>query len=335
MAQAVADARSEEAAATAKPGRPWLFGPGIDLLFVANIAWPVILLGMLSGGLEIQGRVSFWQIYFVTTPHRWITLLIVFADRDRFRERPRAFLGVAAVVAAVSLGVRVSTGTLTCLLAIDFAWNAWHFAAQHHGIFRIYGRMSQPERTSGMTAEKGLMRFFVLYAAFRTATWAWLPNTASWMKPLDFAVLAVPLWLLAREFAAFDRRAIGRVSYLISFCFLYSGLLLSLNRDRPALVLMFTTAGALFHAVEYLAVVSWSVRSRHGRPKGRETLFARLLPQWALAMAVFVSIIGIGGWLISHELLQQWLLLNVIVAFLHYTYDGMIWKSKRRPQSVA
>jgi hypothetical protein len=25
----------------------------------------------------------------------------------------------------------------------------------------------------------------------------------------------------------------------------------------------------------------------------------------------------------------MWLLVNVIVAFLHYTYDGMIWKSRR------
>jgi hypothetical protein len=109
---------------------------------------------------------------------------------------------------------------------------------------------------------------------------------------------------------------------------------MSVNQNRPALVLMFTTASALFHAVEYLAIVSWSVRSRHGRPENQGTLFGRLLPQWVLTLAVFACILGLGGWLMSHRLLQAWLLLNVIVAFLHYTYDGMIWKSKRRPQTA-
>ena len=120
------------------------------------------------------------------------------------------------------------------------------------------------------------------------------------------------------------------LAYLVSFSGLYSGLFLSVNRNQPALVLMFTTTSALFHAVEYLAIVSWAVRSRHGRQNGEATLFRRLLPQWALALAVFASVIGAGNWLMRHHLLEIWLLLNVMIAFLHYTYDGMIWKSRRR-----
>ena len=320
-----------------------MFGPWVDLLFVVNITWPLVLLVMIAGGIETQLKVSFWQIYFVTTPHRWMTLAIVFCDGDRFRERSRAFLGVAVAVAVACFGIRLSTGTLTCLLAVDYAWNAWHFAAQHHGIFRIYGRIGQPERTDFMALEKVLMRFFVLYVAFRTATWA-LPASAfgatssrfeAARNLLDFAVLAVPLVLLLREFAAFDRRAVGRLAYLLSFSGLYCGLLLSVNRNRPALVLMFTTASALFHAVEYLAIVSWSVRSRHGNREEKATIFRRLLPQWALCLLIFAAVIGSGNWLMQHHLLQAWLLLNVIVAFLHYTYDGMIWKSRRRVRPAA
>ena len=67
-------------------------------------------------------------------------LPVVFGDRDRFRRRRLAFVGVAAAVVAVVLGVRLSTGALVCLLAVDYVWNAWHFAAQHHGIYRVYGR---------------------------------------------------------------------------------------------------------------------------------------------------------------------------------------------------
>lgn len=335
MSTTLPASQSTESAAPlpARVGRRWLFGPWVDLLFVVNCGWPIVFLAMYWGGLEVHGRVSFWQIYFVTTPHRWVTLLVVFCDRERFGERPRALLGVAAAIVAVCLGVRVSTGTLTCLLSIDYVWNAWHFAAQHHGIFRIYGRMSQPERESGMTAEKILMRFLVLYAALRTATWAWIPDIFSDLKYCDFVVLGIPVWLLTRELSAFDRRALGRLTYLVSFSTLYSGLILSLNRDKPTLVLMFTTASAVFHAVEYLAIVSWSVHSRHGRTEKPATLFGRLLPQWGLVIAVFIGVIGVSGWLMNHRLLQTWLLLNVIVAFLHYSFDGMIWKSQRRPQT--
>ena len=140
LPQSRLDRPFRESARTSAQG--WLFGPWTDLLFVANIAWPAIILLMVWGGLDMHLRVSFWQIYFVTTPHRWITLAVVFCDRDRFRERSPAFMGVAVAIAAICLGVCASTGTLTCLLAIDYAWNAWHFAAQHHGIFRIYGRVA-------------------------------------------------------------------------------------------------------------------------------------------------------------------------------------------------
>lgn len=316
--------------------RTWLFGPWTDLLFVANVFWPLLLLGMLWGGLDARDNIRFWQVYFVTTPHRWVTLALVFCDGARFRERSGAFLGVAAVVALFCLGVRTMTGTLTCLLAIDYAWNAWHFAAQHHGIFRIYGRMSQPERTGGMTLEKAAMRVFVLYVAFRviSSSW-WTADVQTWFQTADFALLALPGWLLVREMTAFDRRAVGRMAYLVSWGVLYSGFLMSIRYSQPALVLMFATASALFHAVEYMSVVSWSVDSRHKKQTDRATLFSRLLPRWGLVLLVFMSIIGMGAWLWRHHWMQTFLLINVIVAFLHYSYDGMIWKSRKSKAKTA
>lgn len=321
-------------AAAMPAGRRWLLGPWVDLFFVANVTWPIVFLWMVWGGPEAHEQVSFWRIYYVTTPHRWVTMLLVFCDRERFRARPRAFLGVAAAIIAVCLFVRVSTGTLTCLLAISFAWNAWHFAAQHHGIFRIYGRMSQPERTSGMAAEKVLMRSFIIYVIFRTATWTWLASEFHEIEWFDLAAMAVPVWLLVRDARGFDRRAVGRVAYLASLTALYVGLLISVRMKQPGFILLLTTASAMFHAVEYLAIVSWSVRSRHGKAEASDALFGRLLPQWLIVLIAFVCVIGTGSWLMESNLLRAWLLINAIVAFLHFSYDGMIWKSRRRPQSA-
>jgi hypothetical protein len=47
--------------------------------------------------------------------------------------------------------------------------------------------------------------------------------------------------------------------------------------------------------------------------------------RWGLALAVFVLVLGGGGWLLDHHHVELWLGANVVVAFLHYAYDAMIW----------
>src|SRR5262249_42745173 len=77
----------------APPAKRWLFGPWVDALLIANIAWPLLVLLQAGEGFGSRPGLQFWQVYYVTTPHRWITLAIVFLDRERFRERRRMFLG--------------------------------------------------------------------------------------------------------------------------------------------------------------------------------------------------------------------------------------------------
>ena len=70
---------------------------------------------------------------------------------------------------------------------------------------------------------------------------------------------------------------------------LYLGLLWAVHEGRPALVLSLATASALFHATEYLALVSWSVRQRHEGRADEMGMLGRLVPRWGLALAVFVT----------------------------------------------
>jgi len=91
-------------------------------------------------------------------------------------------------------------------------------------------------------------------------------------------------------------------------------------------VLTLATAAAVFHAIEYLSVVAWSVRQRHAQSADRMGLLGYLAPRWGIAMAVFVIVLGVGGWLIDQRWIETWLLVNVVAAFLHYAYDGLIWR---------
>ncbi len=156
--------------------RGWLVGPWFDLLLVANVAWPLLLLVQWRVSFDGRAGLQFWQVYYATTPHRWVTLLIVFLDRERFSERKSAFLGIAALVTAVCVGIRLATGALTCLLAVDYLWNAWHFAAQHHGIYRIYCRLNGSMSLRAVAWEKWLLRAFLLYVILASR---WLPGRTS------------------------------------------------------------------------------------------------------------------------------------------------------------
>jgi hypothetical protein len=318
----LAAAESQRQSAT---GNDWLVSPWFDAFLIANIGWPVLLLWQLGDGFSGREGLQFWQIYFVTTPHRWITLALVFLDHERFSQRRMAFLAVATLIVIGCLGVRLTTGTLTCLLTIDYLWNAWHFAAQHHGIYRIYQRRSSTAFT-GLAVEKWALRLFLLYVIVRVAgaTWSYATLERA-LQTVDWLVLAIPAWLVVRDLSQ-GRVSWPRTLYLLSMTALYVGVLGAAHFNRPALVLSLTTASALFHATEYLALVSWTVGARHAALDCRLGLLSYVVPRWGLALGCFVLVLGAGGWLLNQHLMKPWLLINVIVAFMHYAFDGMIWR---------
>ena len=102
----------------------------------------------------------------------------------------------------------------------------------------------------------------------------------------------------------------------------------AIHNRTLAWVLPLATASALFHAIEYLSLVAWTVRRQHAQRGEAMGLLAYLAPRWALALGIFLLVLGSAGWLLERHWLQPWLLINVVVAFCHYAYDGMIWRQR-------
>lgn len=86
---------------------------------------------------------------------------------------------------------------------------------------------------------------------------------------------------------------------------------------------------ALFHATEYLAIVSWSVRMKHGR-NGRG-VFGHLVPRWVLALTTFMVVLALSAWLFDTRYHNLWAVVTIAVSYLHYAYDGIIWKVRKKP----
>ena len=310
--------------------RQWILSRACDALFIANIFWPVLLLLQFTPGFEGRSGIQFWQLYFITTPHRWSTLLVVLLDQERFQQRKQAFIAVAAVIVLACLGIRMTTGALTCLLAADYMWNAWHFAAQHHGIYRIYGRLGSDSTSSPDRLEKWLFRSFLLYVIFRTASAAAAPGAIDlWISRADWMSLMIPGWLVSRELKSLNQGFGGRSLYLMSLLSLYVSLLWAVHMHRPDIVLSLATASAWFHASEYLAIIGWHMQRRADKSADRNVLLQWIAPRWGVTLLTYAIVLGSGSLLMDRDAPEMWLLVNVIVAFLHYTYDGMIWKSRR------
>src|SRR5256885_14533168 len=110
------EAENGAAALTRAPVSPppaapsgWIVSPAFDLLFFANLGW---LLAVVPGFVAPEGvsHVEFWQVYFLTTPHRWITLVLVTLDPDRREGRTWLFVALPPLAPPAALGGQLLPG---------------------------------------------------------------------------------------------------------------------------------------------------------------------------------------------------------------------------------
>jgi hypothetical protein len=346
MSTSVASAVAAPLPAT-KSAKAWLVGPWFDLVFLANLAWPLAALLYFARQLSSteplaqDESIVLFQTYFLSTPHRWITLVLVFCDSDRFWKEPVKYggLGIGMValglaLVAVASFVPFATTSLTLLMMLDYVWNAWHFGSQHAGISRIYGRVSRPDQPAEHGEfEKMAIRVLVLWVFFRLAIQlasasqygdnvSWLTPWLQWVDPIVYIPTVV---LFAREIVSFRSESLGRLLYLLSVVALYSAQLIAIRLDSFAWMTAFFFAGAIFHAVEYLAICNWSVQKR------TTGIWNYQITRTGLAVIVFMAVLGAANWLINAQSVYAWQLITLLVSLLHYAYDGLIWKAKPAP----
>lgn len=339
--------RTEGTYAAPEPGQPkpgWLLGRGLDTVVIANWWWPVLALAFATSGWLHSG-LSWWQLYLVSSPHRWITLPLVFGEGERVRAQWRRFAGVGAALvflggALMALGLRRSTGmaALGIFMSVDYVWNAWHFASQGAGINRIYGRAVAPDTDRRVTeSEKSMFRTIVIWTFLRLAivVGATSANTrinidltsldqlSRWGDLVALVMAGVLVFRVARRSSPGHR---SQLSYTASFISLYAAQLLALHSHRVAMVGYLAFAAAVFHASEYLAVCSWAASRK------REGLWRRPAARSVGALVAFVAVVGGLNWAVALWSAWAWAAMTLMVSLLHYGYDGMIWRSSPKRQ---
>ncbi len=311
----------------------WIVSPAFDLFFFANLWWLVAFLPQFVSAEQQATTIDFWQVYFLTAPHRWLTLVLVSTDPDRRQGRTWLFVAIAAVAAVFVLGTHSITGAFVCLALVDYIWNSWHFASQHAGITRIYARKAGGGRPR---MESTLIRIFVTYTSLRLAGWTtgWteaIPLAVTVIRFVDLVVLTLPAALVLLDGLSNPRGRIGKLVYLTSIMLMYGSTLVALRSGNHRLVLALTVVSAAYHAVEYMAIVTFYAWRR--RDHGSESPFRTMASHWLQVLAAFAICLGIFGQYMEREMRQLWQGLNLWAAYLHYAYDGMIWKL-RRPETA-
>lgn len=331
-------ASTQAAPATARAaGAPWLVAPAVDLLVIANLAWPLVAL--LGGLAWTSGTMTFLQLYVISSAHRWITVPLVVMDKRWFPGQTKRFTGVAAAItllwaAVIGLAIVVPPATgpnlLLYGLIVDYVWNAWHFASQHAGIYRIYGRKVEG-KTDDVAAEreKSLIRVMVLWVLLRNVLTlalgaGTLPAGLEYARYLDPFVFLGPLWLLWREVRLGDPARLPRLAYLGSVTALYAAITATMWGGPLQVRVGILLAHALFHAIEYIAVCGWVGQKKQG---GAWTYVA---PRITTMILGFCLVVGVANWLVLNLWsLQAWAIITLWASYLHYAWDGMIWKAPK------
>ncbi len=315
-------AGGNEAFLKPQAGSGWIVSPWFDLLFVANLLWP---LAFLPSYISPSGQpyIQFWMAYFIATPHRWMTLLLASCDPDRRGRRTWLYVLLAVLATVIIAAVRWGTGGFQCLALVYSLVLSWHFATQHAGILRIYSRKSGGGRR---WLETWPPRLFIMYVALRVLPGFDVVLQAVGLNTqwVDLAMPAIPVVLLLIELIDFSPRRIPKLIYMASFFGLWGGVLWAAHTRRESLGFALLATVTLVHSVEYLAVTTYYAWRR--QTLGSAGMFQRMARNWTAVFTWFVLGCGLLYSFGDQYFVEVWFAVNIWASFLHCGYDGLMWK---------
>jgi hypothetical protein len=134
----------------------------------------------------------------------------------------------------------------------------------------------------------------------------WLFNA-----PLDLFFIANLAWPL--------------VVYLCSLSTHYGIMATLVHFGHDYMAFCLSLANAFIHAFEYFAIVTWTARKRASKASDTSP-FARVSREWLPLLLCFIGVIACGSILMDAYAARFWLVFSMLASFLHFAYDGIIWK---------
>ena len=359
------------APANAAPSRPWIVSPGWDLFYLVLTPLLIVPAVLVAARQSLPPEdIYLAVISFASLGHHLPGFMRAYGDRelfDRFRWRfllaPPLIFALALLFtppATVAQALGLPWTHLHGLELILLIWGTWHGLMQTYGFMRIYDlRRGENDRYVARLDHALCLMIFVAGVVFSdtrmfgiaSAMWQcglplFGPETLTAMRWIVGALSAIVVALYAVHLAARARQKlpVNWIKLLLAastgWFFWYCG---RLSTNLLIGVAMFE----IYHAVQYNAIV-WIYNRRLLQKAGERFgplafLFSdrtTMLGVYLAAIAAYSSIRYFtsqdGDRMFSGEAgdARQWLLSAFVTsAFLHFYYDGFIWKvSERKTQ---
>lgn len=321
-----------------------IISPRGDLWFIAFgwLIFPVIYFSTIPFWDDRQVfKVLLLVTLTINFMHRNITLLFAYGDPDEFLYRRWRYI-LLPVFCAILAGsiLYFSPGNFKFLATISVVWTIYHTVMQKVGLLRIYTK--KKDATSGAILDKMFIWFsfstLVFAIASLDSTYAllqrqghtarlavnaftpareWLPVFSSALACGLLCFVAYYVWYSIRE-KLWSRE---RLSFIIS----YLSLLGFFFVDFLAAYAFFS----LSHSLEYLALSKYigTKKGTHQKnPKSPIAIFSRNPTVWFIVYIIFTGTLLLIWRDVSNQTLYKFI---VGSSFLHFLYDGWLWKLRK------
>lgn len=329
----------------------WIQGAAFDLTFF-SFGWLAVWLAFAAWG-DTQTKLLVTFVLSVSFIHRTITHLFVYGDPEIFQERKRTyivlpiFLLVITTVAVLFrlgyFGLRLPQIFISLAVASTL-WNFYHSIMQKMGLMRIYSRKGGVGKA---WLDKAVLFSWFVYlflqlplmpgtrkeisslAAVGKTMVKGIETQLSWLPyltGLSLAVAVVMTALYLKEEWKAPKFQWPRNIFLASILLLYALFFYD-----------FLAAYAAFgfsHAIEYIAFANLFAHRKYAGENAPPSFMKSFVRNQILSMLAFGgALFGICFyWNLTSPMTLGWLIIGS--SFLHFLYDGWIWKL-RKPQVSA
>lgn len=325
----------------------WIVSPSFD--FFLLIFAPLVTLPIIAGVYFRIPVLAIGAAIALAFSHYASTLSFYFWKENREYQRTRwmaFFLGPALITVVYLMAIGFAVPYI--VQVILFAWNTFHVARQNNGILAIYraraGVRSPDQKPAAHNAIVAVSAFLALWninthEEFMGFFGWFTDHDPSWIIKIVAFVIAA--YFVGRLVLALLRRPepIGipeGLFLLSSFVFFWPYLFIKSS-------LIATLVMLLPHYVQYLALVWLLHRRKFGTSNSKETsgepapvpIALRLMSGNLLYLVPVLFAVGWAVHLVREHLMStgremDFEVFYLLVAFLHYYVDGLVW-SFRRP----
>jgi len=308
----------------------WIKNPLSDSVYF-SFGWIVVFLALVL--FQSHMGLIIVIVLLFNYVHRHYTMALVYGQKEEFDKRKQVYIYlpiIAIIVTALSVYFKV----FPYLLTLSVLWTMYHSVAQKYGFTRIYSRKAGYGKG---WIDKGILYSWFFYLFFAMVIYERstllkykagrviignLNNYMDYISTLSYALLAVSIVFtfiyIYEEIKNRKQISIPKNIFVVSTLSIYAIFFHSM-------VIGYIVFG-FSHAIEYIAFVNIFVGAKYRKKPESNTFFSRVSKRQWLYSGVFAAVIIVLS-LIGMKLDQNAFLIYIVgSSFLHFVYDGLIWK---------